>query len=47
MVISSGNPATVSTFTAATIARRGHVPFLDEPESTAAIDAWLEGVDRG
>lgn len=32
---------------AATIARRGHVPFLDEPESTAAIDAWLEGVDRG
>ena len=33
-------------FSAATIPRRGHVPFLDEPESTAAIDAWLAAVDR-
>jgi pimeloyl-ACP methyl ester carboxylesterase len=28
-----------------TIADRGHVPFLDEPESVAAIQAWLERVD--
>ena len=31
---------------ASTIARRGHVPFLDEPESIAAIQVWLEQVDR-
>ncbi len=30
----------------ATIPRRGHVPFLDEPESLAAIDDWLAAVDR-
>lgn len=30
-----------------TIANRGHVPFLDEPESLAAIDGWLATVDRG
>ena len=28
-----------------TVAGRGHVPFLDEPESIAAIQAWLERVD--
>ena len=26
---------------------RGHVPFLDEPESLAAIDDWLKVVDAG
>ena len=31
---------------AATIPRRGHVPFLDEAESLAAIDDWLAAVDR-
>ncbi len=31
---------------ASTIADRGHVPFLDEPESIAAIQEWLEQVDR-
>ena len=31
---------------AATIPRRGHVPFLNEPESLAAIDDWLAAVDR-
>ena len=25
----------------ATVPDRGHVPFLDEPEATAALDAWL------
>lgn len=30
-----------------TVARRGHVPFLDEPESLAAIGAWLAAVDAG
>lgn len=30
---------------AVTVARRGHVPFLDEPESIAAIDSWLAIVD--
>ncbi len=30
---------------ATTIANRGHVPFLDEPESVAAIQAWLAKVD--
>jgi pimeloyl-ACP methyl ester carboxylesterase len=30
---------------ASTIADRGHVPFLDEPESVAAIQVWLEQVD--
>lgn len=33
--------------TAVTVKDRGHVPFLDEPESTAAIDAWLNTVDNG
>lgn len=28
-----------------TISGRGHVPFLDEPESVAAITQWLERVD--
>lgn len=28
-----------------TVRDRGHVPFLDEPESLAAIDAWLKVVD--
>jgi pimeloyl-ACP methyl ester carboxylesterase len=31
---------------AATIPRRGHVPFLDEPDSIAAMEAWLAIVDR-
>ena len=26
---------------AATVANRGHVPFLDEPESVAALHAWI------
>ena len=30
---------------AVTVKDRGHVPFLDEPDSTAAIDAWLKEVD--
>lgn len=30
---------------AVTVARRGHVPFLDEPESLAGIDQWLQAVD--
>jgi pimeloyl-ACP methyl ester carboxylesterase len=30
---------------ASTIAGRGHVPFLDEPKSIAAIQVWLEQVD--
>jgi pimeloyl-ACP methyl ester carboxylesterase len=28
-----------------TVTARGHVPFLDEPESIAAIQHWLERVD--
>ncbi|NMD08968.1 MAG: alpha/beta hydrolase [Phyllobacteriaceae bacterium] len=28
-----------------TVPGRGHVPFLDEPESLAAIDRWLARVD--
>ena len=31
--------------TAVTVADRGHVPFLDEPESLAAVDALLARVD--
>lgn len=31
---------------AVTVRNRGHVPFLDEPESEAAIDAWLAEVDE-
>lgn len=31
--------------TAVTVRERGHVPFLDEPESSAAITAWLAQVD--
>jgi pimeloyl-ACP methyl ester carboxylesterase len=30
---------------AVTVADRGHVPFLDEPESVAAIDQWIAAVD--
>ena len=30
---------------AVTVKDRGHVPFLDEPESLAAIDRWLARVD--
>ena len=30
---------------AVTVPDRGHVPFLDEPASTTAIDAWLQQVD--
>ncbi|MFM8745285.1 MAG: alpha/beta fold hydrolase [Aestuariivirga sp.] len=30
-----------------TVKNRGHVPFLDEPESLAAIDRWLAAVDKG
>ena len=30
---------------AVTVKARGHVPFLDEPESLAAIDRWLDRVD--
>jgi len=33
--------------TSVTVRDRGHVPFLDEPESLAAIDAWLTLVDAG
>ena len=32
---------------AVTVAERGHVPFLDEPESLTAIAAWLTQVDAG
>lgn len=28
-----------------TVADRGHVPFLDEPECVAAIDQWLARID--
>jgi pimeloyl-ACP methyl ester carboxylesterase len=28
------------------VADRGHVPFLDEPESVAAISTWLQEVDK-
>jgi len=31
---------------AATVANRGHVPFLDEPEAFAAIERWLARIDR-
>ena len=31
---------------AVTVRDRGHVPFLDEPEALAAIDAWLSRVDQ-
>ncbi len=31
---------------ATTIPNRGHVPFLDEEESIAAIDHWLASVDQ-
>ncbi len=30
---------------AVTVKDRGHVPFLDEPECTAAIDRWLAEMD--
>jgi pimeloyl-ACP methyl ester carboxylesterase len=32
---------------AVTVADRGHVPFLDEPESVAAVDAFLAAADSG
>jgi pimeloyl-ACP methyl ester carboxylesterase len=32
---------------AVTVPGRGHVPFLDEAESSAAIDEWLAAVDSG
>jgi hypothetical protein len=32
---------------ALTIANRGHVPLLDEPESLAAIDAFLASGSSG
>jgi pimeloyl-ACP methyl ester carboxylesterase len=31
---------------AATVRERGHVPFLDEPDSMAALREWLADVDR-
>lgn len=31
--------------TSVTVRDRGHVPFLDEPESLAAIGSWLQVVD--
>jgi pimeloyl-ACP methyl ester carboxylesterase len=31
---------------AVTVRDRGHVPFLDEPEAFAAIERWLDKVDR-
>jgi pimeloyl-ACP methyl ester carboxylesterase len=34
-----------SGLVATTIPERGHVPFLDEPASLSAIDAWLAQVD--
>ncbi|MCA3560657.1 MAG: alpha/beta hydrolase [Aestuariivirga sp.] len=46
------SPATVAAMhqrhrrlDSATVRDRGHVPFLDEPESVAAIDRWLKAVD--
>jgi pimeloyl-ACP methyl ester carboxylesterase len=35
----------VPDLVATTIRGRGHVPFLDEPESISAISAWLARVD--
>jgi pimeloyl-ACP methyl ester carboxylesterase len=35
----------VPDLVATTVKGRGHVPFLDEPESVAAITTWLERVD--
>lgn len=32
------------TFTSVTVKDRGHVPFLDEPEAIAALDAFLAGI---
>jgi pimeloyl-ACP methyl ester carboxylesterase len=34
------------TAEAVTVRDRGHVPFLDEPEAFAAIERWLDRVDR-
>lgn len=34
-----------ANLSAATVQDRGHVPFLDEPESLAAITDWLAAVD--
>lgn len=31
---------------AATIPGRGHIPFLDEPESVAALRAWMERIAK-
>lgn len=30
----------------ANVPGRGHVPYLDEPESLAAINQWLNGIDK-
>jgi pimeloyl-ACP methyl ester carboxylesterase len=50
-LLSAGTVAEMQTrhpaLAAATVPRRGHVPFLDEPESLAAITDWLAAVDRG
>ena len=35
----------VPQLTATEVMGRGHVPFLDEPESLAALDKWLAAVD--
>jgi pimeloyl-ACP methyl ester carboxylesterase len=34
------------TLDATTVKDRGHVPFLTEPESVAAIDRWLRKIDQ-
>jgi len=35
-----------ANLTTTTVKNRGHVPFLDEPESLAAVQEWLARVDR-
>lgn len=37
--------ARLRRLSAVTVANRGHVPFLDEPESVAALTRWLAIVD--
>lgn len=39
--------AYLSHVTAVSVADRGHVPFLDEPESVVAVDALLAAIDGG
>lgn len=50
-LLSAGTVAQMSALLplldAVTVRGRGHVPFLDEPESIAAIDRWLTKVDQG